>query len=556
MADQAECDGLRTAECHLHFLDKHWAHLDCAWVRGNAFFAGKLLREGKLVERVAPLALTDEVLQLLVELNGFFSLILKRDKEFLLAVDAVRSIPLFYGFSGGTAFVSDDAYWIKEKTGEIEFDPQSTEEFLYTGYITGPDTLYERVKQVQAGELLKLRLEDGVWRCESFSYHRYCHHNPYRLAGEELSRRFQEILDHTFSRLITFAGGRPIVIPLSGGYDSRLVALMLKKLKYPNVTAFSYGRPGNANAEVSREVAERLGFPWLFVPYSQEDWFRWHRTEERRAYGRMADGLCTLPHTQDWPAVWELSKLGQVAEDSVFVPGHSADLLSGSRSGRIPKLYNPSASIQISISSILDLHYCLQKRSDDWNELEFRFRERILRILEPLQRFPDAASALESWEVQERQAKCIVNSVRVYEFWGYSWWLPFWDREFLSFWKHVPLALRVQQSFYRDHVESLYVQVTGTSRKEAAKSDKSRLRHLLGSVFRALPMCTSFRSTLKRTKFMRARLYDLDPLASLGILSRERFLQLSRGQESLATFEALERLGRLSLDGPVQASKN
>ena len=58
------------------------------------------------------------------------------------------------------------------------------------------------------------------------------------------------------------------------------------------------------------------------------------------------------------------------------------------------------------------------------------------------------AAQSEWFNVQERQAKFIVNAVRVYEFFGYEWLIPLWDNALFEFWRHVPLSLRYQRRLY------------------------------------------------------------------------------------------------------------
>ena len=58
------------------------------------------------------------------------------------------------------------------------------------------------------------------------------------------------------------------------------------------------------------------------------------------------------------------------------------------------------------------------------------FRRRVVEGLGDYSRFSDGGQALEAWDSRERVSKYIVNSVRAYEFWGYDWWVPFWDAEF------------------------------------------------------------------------------------------------------------------------------
>ena len=68
------------------------------------------------------------------------------------------------------------------------------------------------------------------------------------------------------------------------------------------------------------------------------------------------------------------------------------------------------------------------------------------------------ANAIEYWDFQERQAKFIVNSVRVYEFFGYSWRLPLWDNELIEYFKKIPLSYRMNTNLYRKYaVNRLFV---------------------------------------------------------------------------------------------------
>jgi asparagine synthase (glutamine-hydrolysing) len=60
------------------------------------------------------------------------------------------------------------------------------------------------------------------------------------------------------------------VVPLSGGLDSRIIVAMLKRLGVEDVICFTYGKKGNREAEISRQVAEALGYRWYFVEYTKE----------------------------------------------------------------------------------------------------------------------------------------------------------------------------------------------------------------------------------------------------------------------------------------------
>ena len=47
----------------------------------------------------------------------------------------------------------------------------------------------------------------------------------------------------------------------------------------------------------------------------------------------------------------------------------------------------------------------------------------------------------EVWEYQERQVKFIIQGQRVYDYFGFDWYLPFWDASVVRFWSEMPIEL-------------------------------------------------------------------------------------------------------------------
>jgi len=58
----------------------------------------------------------------------------------------------------------------------------------------------------------------------------------------------------------------------------------------------------------------------------------------------------------------------------------------------------------------------------------------------------------EYWDWRERQAKYIANSVRVYEFFGHEWRMPFWDASLIRFWQNVPFHLRKNKRLFDNYL--------------------------------------------------------------------------------------------------------
>ena len=400
----------------------------------------------------------------------------------------MRSYPIFYSVSGNSIFISDDAHWILDQISDKTIDSLAEQEFMLTGYVTGPNTLYSSIKQVQSGEFLIFKNTDDGINTSSEKYFQYYHHDYFSDPAEKLLNDYLPVLHNVFQRLIDFADGRTIVVPLSGGYDSRLIALMVKVLGYKKIIAYSYGIPGNLESEVSQKVANGLGIKWFFVPYSNQDWHNWFHSAERKAYYRMANGLSSLPVTQDWPAVRELKLGKQIPDDSIFVPGHSGGLLAGEFARYAPKIYKASRiEINDVVEETLQANFILWDWSAKRRELYPLLKQRILATLGDLKKFPDAASAFEAWNFHERQAKFVVNSVRAYEYWGYGWSLPEWDREFIDFWMSVPLEHRIGKKLYNAAVKKLQAKIAPEKNFPDLPDTKAAMHYKIKNFIRQTP---------------------------------------------------------------------
>ena len=424
------------------------------WLKGTFFYENELLQSEDTVRLISSAlegSLIDhEALKtLLLALNGNFALAMETSRYIFCTVDRVRSIPLFYAVSGEEALFSDDANYLRDRLNP-PFNEENGAEFLVTGYVTGPDTLFDGISQVQAGEYLVYDKTSGSLVTQF--YHRFWHGNYFSDSEEELLDRLDEIFVRVFKRLIASTKGRQIVVPLSGGLDSRTVVAMLKRLGVEDVICFSYGKKGDREVEISRQVAEALGYQWYFVEHTRGKLYDGYHSDDMRRYKEYGGNLASLPHTQDFLAVKELKDKAEIPENAVFVPGHSGDMISG---GYIPKDYNQSRSYTFEkfLADNLKKQYSLWK----WNEAELgplfegRIRKCVGDIL--IHDNESCANAIELFDFNGRQAKYIVNAVRVYEFFGFQWRIPLWDAELIDFFLRVPISYRINQLLYKNYAK-------------------------------------------------------------------------------------------------------
>lgn len=533
------------------------------WIRGTVYNDGRFYHKDDIAEPIAKISSilknnkSDELGTILNQLNGFFSVVIEKDNIVFATVDRVRSIPLFYGQVNNEVYISDDAEWIRQHVGDNEMDSFARKEFLFTGYVTGQETLFPNIKQLQAGEFLLARDNESDLKLETYRYYRFLHDEPAEPINEEvLLEELIAVSEKVVQRLIEYANGRQIVVPLSGGYDSRLIVTLLRKFSYENVLTFSYGAPGNKESQISKIVSECLNYKWEFVQYSNTLWRQWWNTKERNDYQCWASNWTSVPIFQDWPSVWCLKQTGKLKQNAIFTPGHTGDVISGSH---IPQDINLTfkASLSDLYKALIDAHYCLMS----WNcavsnELD-KWNERILCCTEAeiFEKGGDLVNWFEKWEWQERQAKFIINSVRAYEFWGYDWYLPLWDRDFIIFWQGVPLHLRKKQILYIRMVKNLYERQCSSLGKisfldDGEKSvDPSYLRILMKKIFIYLFSNNAY-NFLKNIKE-----YYLHPLRWYGVININNFIRLFLNDRNKTINSVLTYLYFLDVDKIYRKTK-
>lgn len=530
--------------------DVGWAEHGTGRARGRAFHGDRLLNADALArvvdESTAPMT------RIAGSLVGEFALVRVDTDAVTAAVDPVRTRPLFYAVEGGRAVVGDSPRLLADALDTPTFDPMAEFEFLVGGIVTGRATLYEEIATLQAGEVVEL---DAAG--ESITVTRRDHFE-YAPAGRERSRdelldELDAVLERAVDRLIGVADGRQIAVPLSGGYDSRLVACLLARRDYPRLTTFSFGRRGNPESAISERVAGELGLPWSFVEYTAERWRQWYGSPDRRAYFASAFDWSSIPSIGTCPALDELAARGVLEDDAIIVSGDSITTTGEHVPARFGEGRSGSSDDGGSITradvvdEVLDIQYTLWQPAPADAEL---LRARIADRLDngATADGASAAAALEAWDWRERQAKFIV-SPEEYAYGGYDSWLPLFDREYMAFWREVPLAQRIGKSLHVEYVDRLFAAQSQTGAVVTADRARYGMTGRLKQLVAASPLSKLAEPLYHAVVGEAPR--SRDHLAGLGVVPAPMFRRLYTGHESVHSFEALDLTGRVSLAPPA-----
>ena len=375
--------------------------------------------------------------------SGSFSVIIQSEDTCMIATDIIRSFPVFYVQKGDEWIVSDNAYYLASLLEKPELNQTACYEFLATGYVSGYETLVQEIKQVQAGEIVFLSSDD--YRRKFYFTFRTLGVMEYEY--DEMKALTVKLLDEAFKKFITSLNGRTVLVSLSGGFDSRLIALMLKKFNYSRVICMSYGREDNPEMELAGKVAEKLGFKWLKIVYNDEitsDFMDSNFTD----FYQYSANLTSMFFLQDYFAAKHLKDKSLIPDDTIIATGHAGDFLGGSQLNKHGNIFSEE-NIKDIANRIYYIKYAYKRPNHALK------KKLILRIERSIQEKYTgdrnlAYSIHEDWDFKEKLAKFNFNSINTYTYFGYEFRFPFWDINLIEFFRDIPLEARINKYLYND----------------------------------------------------------------------------------------------------------
>jgi len=487
-------------------------------------------------------------------LSGHFAFVIESDKNWCFSgVDRVCSIPLFYKETNESYLLSNYAGYLQDEHAKINMN--ALLEISMSGFTIGRKTLYSDLSRFIAGEcslLVNGKLQRNF-------YHSYIPYPKNNNNEQKLVEEFTDVLLESLNKILRNIDNRQLVIPLSAGNDSRLIASGFRRLGYENVVCFSYGRKGNFEVKTSREVAKRLKYRWVFVPDKIITKRAFFLSEIYKNYVKDFESFASVPNVQDIYEIYELKKLAVIDEDALIINGNTGDFISG---GHIPlelEINKSSSSINnFSWDLFLEKHYSI------WRKLRVYDNDKI--IVEELKRlfslrfdesFNDKLndySVIESMELIGRQSRYVMNQQRAYDFFGYEWRLPLWDKDLLDFWEKVPQEYKMGQRLYKKALVQNNWGDVWLDVKVNNKLVRPFSLLLLRTIVKAIisPLGKKTWHNLEKKIFV----YWMHPTYARSIESYRNVLFDKRGQRNTLSWLADQYVKKIGFKGVEDASKS
>ncbi|HNW51884.1 MAG TPA: asparagine synthase-related protein [Prolixibacteraceae bacterium] len=412
-----------------------WSHLPSASVVGTTWNNGICLSSAELAKIVSSIVTFEQFNQLVKGITGHFTIIKKVSEGYWVATDPILHYPLFYKKVKGQITLSDDPIFLTQGENIVP-DRQAALFFLQFGATFCNRTLVEGLSIFEPGTITKLsetNIETEHYVKDYFLSEENWEHRP-----DEL----RDLLDGIFARYLEPFKDRFFAIPLTAGYDSRLIATMLKKYGIKNVHCFTWGRKDNIETITASKIASQLGFNYRFIEYNNRLIADFDHQEIFSQYMEYAGNYLSMPYMQDYFAVKYLKEQQLIPEDAIFIPGHTGDVYSGSH--QRPWYQNLSKR---EIANEITDHFAITGFKS--KPLQ---KEAILSLLQ--QYLDDAAFSstqfVDYWDITVRQARFVARSSSVFQFFGYDVLLPLSDQQFIRYFFSAPTEMRYNEKIYRD----------------------------------------------------------------------------------------------------------
>jgi hypothetical protein len=148
--------------------------------------------------------------------------------------------------------------------------------FLIFRYIPSGQTLFEGIQQIMPGQIL--RIDHYTGQVDHLFVNVFPPVEQSQMEMPDAREQFHTLFRQSIEKRVAhLSSTEPILLPLSGGYDSRLIlAFLLEIVPANRILSYTFGQQGTYDFKIGKKIAKKFGirhleFPLSIHDYSQQD---------------------------------------------------------------------------------------------------------------------------------------------------------------------------------------------------------------------------------------------------------------------------------------------
>ena len=136
-----------------------WTKKDKIYSIGYIFYNNKFYQGNQINELLEGINI-NEISDFIKKIDGCFSIVINNESEIIIISDLLRNFPVFYSIQDNKIMIKDN---IMEYDKKI-LDNDSITELSYTNYVTGYNTLFKNIFQLEAHQVVRINNKTIILR--------------------------------------------------------------------------------------------------------------------------------------------------------------------------------------------------------------------------------------------------------------------------------------------------------------------------------------------------------------------------------------------------------
>lgn len=365
--------------------------------------------------------------------------------EVIIKYGISGALPIFWAWYKDKLVVSDSLDFVRQKiyrTQVASYDEIDKIGLLEAIMFDGPlaeRTLFQGISKLQIGQVIKFSLEKKSEMRSWFWLPQIQVANSGDFSDEVSKEKIMSLLDNNTM------GEDEVVLPLTGGLDSRLIACLVKDRWASKIHSYTFQRGASYESYCARKLAQSLEIEHSIFNLGRECYVDFARKSARRS-----GGMVTGMHTHGIYCCEEM--LSPELRHAPRIFGYYGDPITGAMTEDVK-----AAEASNSIEGIFNKY-----QRTLFPTIIGRYKSDILNdISNTFTAFKVSGSAFhtfhEFWKIHQRQNNLIGHLFSYHRsFHGVKIINPFVNREFADYFLALPLNQRINRTHFKKIARELY----------------------------------------------------------------------------------------------------